>query len=313
MVQQQGGILGLLHVELEEGLRAKGRIGRHGDAVVLRQLDQTWLRQVGMMFDLQRRGHHLGVTEKVQNQLAVEIADADALGQPLVDQCLHGRPGLLNCRLARDHFLAIVGEARRITDRGVDVLEGDGEMHNVEIEVVDAPVLELFLANGLHAFLVMERVPQLGDEEEVGAFHNAFFDGPSHSLPGFALVAVIFWAISCDLLTVAEPEVSRTTCTVEKTISRFNGIVDLVGTRVIVDLPESDQDQEVSLHLLLEWPSATHPKPTSGISCPLLSLTVGAVMFAFDLTMIEIERRNHKKFRCYQESEKYEGNGGLDL
>lgn len=119
---------------------------------------------------------------------------------------------------------------------------------------------------------------------------------------------------------------SRTTCTIEKTISRFNGIVDLVGTRVIVDLPESDQDQEVSLHRLLEWPSATHPKPTSGISCPLLSLTVGAVMFAFDLTMIRDRKTRsqvaqdhwvffliYKKIKCYQEREKFEkfeGNGG---
>lgn len=77
-------------------------------------------------------------------------------------------------------------------------------MHNVEVEVVDAPVLKLFFADGPNALLVMERVPQLGDEEEVGAFDDAFFDGSSHSLPAFGLVAVILWAISFELLTVAD-------------------------------------------------------------------------------------------------------------
>lgn len=65
-------------------------------------------------------------------------------------------------------------------------------MHNVEVEVVDAPVLELFLADGSDAFLIMEGVPQLGDDEEVGALDDAFLDGSSHSLPGFGLVVVIF-------------------------------------------------------------------------------------------------------------------------
>ena len=43
-------------------------------------------------------------------------------------------------------------------------------MDNVEVEVVDVPVCKLFLAYGRDAFRVVEGVPELGDEEEVGAF-----------------------------------------------------------------------------------------------------------------------------------------------
>lgn len=37
--------------------------------------------------------------------------------------------------------------------------------------------------------------------------------------------------------------------------------------------------------------SGTYPKPTSGISCPLLSLTVGEGMFASDLKRMEMESK----------------------
>ena len=38
---------------------------------------------------------------------------------------------------------------RRVLGRGLNVLEGDGEVDEEEIEVVNAPELELVLGNGL--------------------------------------------------------------------------------------------------------------------------------------------------------------------
>ena len=64
-------------------------------------------------------------------------------------------------------------------------------MHNVEVEVVDAPVLELLFADGLDAVVVVEGVPELGDEEEVGALDEAVFYGASYALATFLLVAVV--------------------------------------------------------------------------------------------------------------------------
>ena len=88
-------------------------------------------------------------------------------------------------------FFPAVGHAGGVGGGGVDVFEGDGEVHNVEVEVVDAPVLELFLADGLDDGVVMVGVPELGDEEEIGAFYYAFFDGAGDALAGFDFVAIV--------------------------------------------------------------------------------------------------------------------------
>ena len=64
-------------------------------------------------------------------------------------------------------------------------------MDDIEIEVVDAPILKLFLADRLHTVVVMEGVPELGDEEEIGALDEAFFYGTGDALTGLLLVTVI--------------------------------------------------------------------------------------------------------------------------
>lgn len=65
-------------------------------------------------------------------------------------------------------------------------------MHDVEVEVVDAPVLELFFANGFDAGAVVEGVPELGDKEEVGAFYETVFDGSGDALAGFGFIAIVW-------------------------------------------------------------------------------------------------------------------------
>lgn len=144
------------------------------------------------MFDLEGCGRDLGIAEEIHDELAVEIADADGFGQILAHKILHGRPGLLNGSVTGDNVLAIVSEARWVSFRGIDIFEGDGKMNDVKVEVVDAPVLELLFTDGLHTVMVVERVPQFRDKEEVGTFHYAFFDGASDALTGFLFVAVVW-------------------------------------------------------------------------------------------------------------------------
>ena len=167
VVEEERGVLGLLHVELEEGLRAKGRVRGDGDALVLRELDEAFLAEVRVVFDLQGGGLDGGVAQEIHDQLPVEVADPDALGQAFLREGFHGRPGLLDGGGAGDDVLAVVGEAGGVADRRVDVFERDGEVDDVQVEVVDAPVAELLLADGLDAVAVVERIPELGDEEEV--------------------------------------------------------------------------------------------------------------------------------------------------
>ncbi len=49
-------------------------------------------------------------------------------------------------------------------------------MNDVKVEVVDAPVCQLLLADWLDFVAVVEAVPQFRDEKELFPFDDAFFD-----------------------------------------------------------------------------------------------------------------------------------------
>ena len=67
-------------------------------------------------------------------------------------------------------------------------------MYNVQVEIVDTPILQLLFANRLNPVTVVERIPELGDEKEIGTLDDAFLDGSGNSLAGFLFVAVILMA-----------------------------------------------------------------------------------------------------------------------
>ena len=85
--------------------------------------------------------------QELFNVSGAEVGHADAPGQALVDQALEGGPGLPDGGLAgADLGLGVVVvPARRVAHRRVDVLGGDGEVDQVEVEVVEAPILKLLL------------------------------------------------------------------------------------------------------------------------------------------------------------------------
>ena len=245
VVEEQRGIFGLLHVELDEGLRAKRRVRGHNHALVLRELDEPFLTEVWVVFDLQSGGLDGGVAEKIHDQLTIEITDTDALGQAFLRDRLHGRPRLLNGGGAGHDVLAVVGEARGVAVRGVDVFEGDGEMDNVQVEVVDAPVVELLLADRLDAVAVVEGVPQLGDEEEVFALDEAVLDGAGDALARLHFVAVVLKKGQSAFVEqwIGSELGWRTTCTVEKAVPGLDGVVDGVGASVVGHFPETEADE----------------------------------------------------------------------
>ena len=142
-----------------------------------------------MDLDLQGSGRDVGVAHHVEDQLAVEVADADAPAQAVPDEAFHGGPGLLDGRLAGPG-----GGFGRVSDGRVDVFERDGEVDEVEVEVVDGPVSELAFADRADALGVVEGVPELGDEEEVGAGDEAVVYGAGDAEADFVFVAVV-WGI----------------------------------------------------------------------------------------------------------------------
>lgn len=171
----------------------KNSLSGNLDAFCLGKLQQSTLNQIGMMFNLQSRRSDSRISQQIDQQRSLEIADANTLGQSLVHKLLHRLPRLLDGRFALLHIarLTAVFPPGRVADRWIDVAQRHGEVHNVQVEGVDAPVRELLARNGADAVAVVERIPQLGDDEELFAFDDAFFDGARYALAGFYLVAVV--------------------------------------------------------------------------------------------------------------------------
>ena len=64
-----------------------------------------------------------------------------------------------------DLALAIDVPPRWIPDLGGDVFKSDWEVDVVQVKILDSPVPKLLLDNGLDLLWVMERIPQLANEE----------------------------------------------------------------------------------------------------------------------------------------------------
>ena len=198
------------------------------------------------MLDLQSGGTNTGIAEQVHQQLGAEVADTDAASQLLVCERLHGGPGFLDGGGA--HLDLVVGgfPAWGVADGWVDVLQGDGEVHDVQVKVVDAPVGELLAADRLDLVAVVEAVPQLGDDEELLALDDALLDGAGDTLAALNLVAVVWEkgvSVNCALGAGSSlfcVPGSLTACAVEQTVTSLDGAVDLVGAGVVVHLPQTE-------------------------------------------------------------------------
>jgi len=174
-----------------------------------------------VVFDLQYSGWDLGITEQVCDQGALKVGDADAAGQALPSQAFHCGPGLLDGGVAEVVLIALVFPARWVAMFRVNEFEGDGKVDVEQVKVLEAPVGELFPADGFDGVLFVERIPQLGDDEELLSLDQAVFDGARDAFSSFYFVAIIARAV-------------------EESIARLDGIVDGIGTGGIVDLPQAE-------------------------------------------------------------------------
>lgn len=87
--------------------------------------------------------------------------------------------------------LAIVVPARGVAHLGVDVLERNGEVDEEQVKVVDAPVGQLLAADGLDLLAVVERLPELADNEELLTLDKTVLDGARNTLSALDLIAVV--------------------------------------------------------------------------------------------------------------------------
>ena len=116
-----------------------------------------------MVLDLEDGGLDASVFEEVLDEGGVEVGDTDVLNEARVDELLHGFPGLtdgdvLQCAVGA---LAVVVPLRGVADSGVNVLQGDGEVDEVKVEVVALEVLKGALESGADVLLSVVGVPEL--------------------------------------------------------------------------------------------------------------------------------------------------------
>jgi len=194
------------------------------DVVLLAEVDETLLGEVRVVFDLESSGSDLGVAEEVKNKGTVVVGNTNALGETLVNQLLHGLVCLGEGSLGEGDLVVLVGPAGRVADAGVDVLQGDGEVNDVQIKVVNAQVSELLLGNRLDLVGVVERVPELGNKEEFFTLDEAVLDSTGNTLANLLLIAVV-------------------TGTVKESVSDLDGVVDSVGASVVVDFPKTETNE----------------------------------------------------------------------
>jgi hypothetical protein len=106
-----------------------------------------------------------GITEDVEEKGTLDVGDTNILGEASVDEGLHGDPGLLEWSVLEVDFAIVTGPAGREPVGGVNVGEGDGEVDEEEVEIVQAPELELIVSELLYMLLRVEGVPELGCDD----------------------------------------------------------------------------------------------------------------------------------------------------
>ena len=161
------------------------------DAERLGEVHERLLGKVWVVLDLESLWESLGVASEVHDGLTVVVGDTNALGQTLLVELLHGLPGSGKRGLGLSDLAVLVVPAWWVADRWVNVLQGDWEVDNVEVKVVDTPVLELLLADWLDALVVVERVPKLGDNEQLLTLDNSLLDGAGDTLTRLLLVTIV--------------------------------------------------------------------------------------------------------------------------
>lgn len=192
MFHQGSGALCARHIKLHESSGAERRIGCDDNALLLSKVDEVGLLKVGVVLNLQRSRANLGVDEGIVHRLSLVVGDTDASGKTLLYQLLHGTPGLLKGGLAPSNLtLAVIEPSWRVTDARVNVLEGSREVDQEEVKVVNLPVGKLLAGDRLDLVLVVESLPQLGDDEEILTLHETILDGAGNTLTTLFLIAIV--------------------------------------------------------------------------------------------------------------------------
>lgn len=183
--------------QLKEALGPKGRVRCDGDVEVLGEVDEIRLHQVRVVFDLQDGERVARVRGDVVEDLALGVGDADGFGQPLVHHLLERLPRLLDRDVgARDRLLFRVLPPPGIPELFPgNVLQRDGEVDQVEIDVFESPRFVLGLCHLQRVLARVVVVPEFGRDEDLRPLHQPVLDGALDPLTGFFFVLIVVCAV----------------------------------------------------------------------------------------------------------------------
>lgn len=194
VVEEKLNTLETVHtLDLLEALGTEGGVGSDLDTLALSPLNELALSKVGVVLDLEGGDGVAVVLLEIHQGLDGEVGDTERAGETLVNEGLHGLPGLLDGGIGELELKRVggVGPARGVADSGVDELESDGEVHDEEIEVLNTPVSEHALADGLNMLLLVVSLPELGDNEEILTLDDTLLNGAADTLTALLLVTVV--------------------------------------------------------------------------------------------------------------------------
>lgn len=142
-----------------------------------------------------------------------EVADADASNLPLLHQGLHSPPRIPIGHLNSVQFTSLGMNRELVTDI-LALDKGDGEMDEIQVEVIGTEVFQRLVQAFFDVFGLVMRVPKLRGDEDL---RTGDARGPD-PLADLGLVAVTCCRINMAIAVLQ---------------SEFDGFGDLVGTRLL--------------------------------------------------------------------------------
>ena len=190
-VETLGNLLDGLVLD-EQGLAdhvvAEGRVLGDVDALLAAPLDEVGLEQAGVALDLVGGGGDTGGVDQSLEVLLGVVGDTDGAGLLLVELG-HGGPGVDDGDAVEHLNITVVGEREQVLVDITCLVESDGEVDEVQVEVVEAELSKAVVKGGSDVLGSVLRVPELGGDEDVLTL-DALAESSLEGVGNLLLVAV---------------------------------------------------------------------------------------------------------------------------
>ncbi len=146
-----------------------------------------------MHLDLENCRLDLSIVYDLPEHGSSKIADSDVLDETITDKLFHSLPCLLVCdsRVELHFWLSCRGvkdPLNRVATLNRDIPLRNGEMNQVQIELIHAKIGQCFLASGFDMFRTMVSVPKFRHDEKILASANTLVDGALDTSASLLLV-----------------------------------------------------------------------------------------------------------------------------